>query len=64
LREGILASLALFALISMAVAEYEDDYLIFREENNLTFSIDQKVSGAGFFSTYKYAGSSLFSVGS
>jgi len=39
----------------MAVAEYEDDYLIFREENNLTFSIDQKVSGAGFFSTYKYA---------
>ena len=55
MREGILASLALFALISMAVAEYEDDYLIFREENNLTFSIDQKVSGAGFFSTYKYA---------
>jgi len=55
LREGILAFLALFALISMAVAEYEDDYLIFREENNLTFSIDQKVSGAGFFSTYRYA---------
>ena len=55
MREGILAFLALFALISMAVAEYEDDYLIFREENNLTFSIDQKVSGAGFFSTYRYA---------
>ncbi len=53
MREGILALLALFALISMAVAE--DDYQIFREDDNLTFSIDQKVSGSGFFSTYRYA---------
>ncbi len=55
MREDILALLALFALISMAVAEQKNDYLISREENNLTFSIDQKVSGAGFFSTYRYA---------
>ena len=55
MREGILAFLAIFALISMAVAEYEDDYLISREDNNLTFSIDQKVSGSGFFSAYRYA---------
>jgi hypothetical protein len=55
LREGILALLALFALISMAVAEHEDGGLISRKENNMTFSIDQKVSGAGFFSTYRYA---------
>ncbi len=53
MREDILALLVLFALISMGVAE--DKYLLSREENNLTFSIDQKVSGAGFFSTYKYA---------
>ncbi len=53
MREGILALLALFALISMAVAE--DDYQISREDDNLTFSIDQNVSGSGFFSTYRYA---------
>jgi len=55
LRESILALLALIALISMAVAEYEDDYLISREDDNLTFSVDQKVSGSGFFSAYRYA---------
>ncbi len=53
MRAGILALLALFALISMAVAE--DEGLISREEDNMTFSIDQKVSGGGFFSTYRYA---------
>jgi hypothetical protein len=46
--------LALLALISIAAAEYEDG-LIYREENNLTFEISQKVQGTGFFATFKYA---------
>ena len=55
LKEGIFALLALFALISITAAEYGDDGLIYREENNLTFNMEQKVSGTGFFAAYKYA---------
>jgi hypothetical protein len=55
LREGIFALLVLFVLISIAAAEHEDDGLIYREENNLTFEISQTVQGMGFFATYKYA---------
>lgn len=52
--------LSLFAITSMAAAEEADDNSAYNnptsiEEKNLIFNLDQKVSGAGFFSTYKYS---------
>ncbi len=60
LRKAVFALLALFALICMAVAEQADDNAAYNnptsiEEKNLIFHLDQKVSGIGFFSTYKYS---------
>ena len=59
--------LALFALIGMAVADNEEkneqleennaayDNPTTLEEENLKFSMEQNVSGAGFYADYKYA---------
>jgi len=66
LREIILL-LALFALIGMAIADNEEkneqleennaayDNPTTLEEGNLKFSMEQNVSGAGFYADYKYA---------
>ncbi|VVB65054.1 Uncharacterised protein [uncultured archaeon] len=51
MRYLVLVLLALFAVIGAVAAED----LLDRIEKNLTFTMDQRVSGAGFFSTYKYA---------
>jgi hypothetical protein len=52
----IAVALAIFVSIGFAFAEIsENANLIFREEYNISFNIDQKVQGNGFFSTYKYA---------
>jgi hypothetical protein len=52
----IAVALAILISVGFAFAEYsEDAYLIFIEEYNMTFNVDQKVQGNGFFSTYKYA---------
>lgn len=42
-------------LINAASAEYiEEDNLASKEENNLTFKLDQKISGNGYFAAYMY----------
>jgi hypothetical protein len=60
LRKIVFALLALLALIGMATAEQIDENLRYNnptsiEEKNLIFNLDQKVSGTGFFATYKYS---------
>ncbi len=53
LRRMILVLLAFFALVGAIAAE---DYgPLYREEKNMSFNMDQKVSGSGFFSIYRYA---------
>jgi len=48
--------LALIAFIGIVAAQdLEDDYVLEKEEKNMTFAMDQRVSGVGFFSTYRYA---------
>lgn len=52
--------LALLVLAAGEAALAEEDYIPYAnpttiESRNLTFSMDQNVSGLGFFSTYKYA---------
>lgn len=52
---GISLLLISLVLTGLAVAESPDDNLTGREEKNLTFRLDQRVSGNGFFATYKHA---------
>ncbi len=52
--------LALLVLVGANVALAEEGYIPYAnpttvESTNLTFSMEQNVSGLGFFSTYKYA---------
>lgn len=48
--------LALVGFIGIVAAQdLEDNYILEKEEKSLTFAMDQRVSGAGFFSTYRYA---------
>ncbi|MFB3765247.1 MAG: hypothetical protein ACE14P_08360 [Methanotrichaceae archaeon] len=60
LRKAIFALLALYAITCMAAAEGADDNSTYNnptsmEEGNLIFNLDQRVSGTGFFATYKYS---------
>jgi hypothetical protein len=58
LRDFILG-LVVLALIAfsgiVAAQDLEDYYILEKEEKNMTFAMDQRVSGVGFFSTYRYA---------
>jgi hypothetical protein len=48
--------LATFVLINVGAAGYaEENNTMLKEYRNLTYESDQKVSGTGFFSAYKYA---------
>ncbi len=51
MRIIVLVLLALFIVIGTGAAQD----LLDRLEKNMTFTVDQRVSGTGFFSTYKYA---------
>lgn len=53
MRKRILELLALLALAGATAAE--DYSLLYREEKNMSFNMEQKVSGDGFFSVYRYA---------
>jgi hypothetical protein len=56
LRIIALTLLATFALISVGAAGYaEENNTAYKEFKNLSYDSDQRVSGTGFFSTYKYA---------
>ena len=67
MRTRIPTLLAIFAIIGMAVADYpissshlvnsasiEGSGIIFQEERNMSYQEDQKISGTGFFSSYRY----------
>jgi hypothetical protein len=56
LRIIALTLLATFALISVGAAGYtEENNIADKEFKNLSYDSDQKVSGTGFFSSYRYA---------
>jgi len=52
----VIVVLALIAFIGIVAAQdLEDDYALEKEEKKMTFAMEQRVSGVGFFSTYRYA---------
>ncbi|MFB3765341.1 MAG: hypothetical protein ACE14P_08855 [Methanotrichaceae archaeon] len=56
LRDVVIALSAAFAIIGMITVGYADDSnILFKEDKDLTLKYDQKASGIGFFSAYKYA---------
>jgi hypothetical protein len=58
LKEVVLVTvvLALIAFIGIVAAQdLEDGYVLEKEEKKMTFAMDQRVRGVGFFSTYRYA---------
>ncbi|OPY51632.1 MAG: hypothetical protein A4E48_01475 [Methanosaeta sp. PtaU1.Bin060] len=59
MRTSILMLVAISAITGMAAAvnsaSVEGSGIIFQEERNMSYQMDQKVSGDGFFSVYRYA---------
>ncbi len=53
--KGIPLLLVPLVLTGLTTTDSLDDNLTGREEKNLTFRLDQKVSGNGFFTAYKHA---------
>jgi hypothetical protein len=54
LKNGLSVPVVFLLLICMAAEYAQADNLSYREDDNLTFNLNQMVSGTGYFATYKH----------
>lgn len=56
LRHAIFALIAIFVILSVMTAGCEEaNNITYKKEKSMSLNYDQKVSGTGFFSSYKYS---------
>lgn len=56
MRDIVFTLMGAFVIIGMVTLGYaEENNITYKEDKNLTFNYNQKVSGTGFFSAYKYS---------